>query len=57
MTGRERGLEAVKSGLEETLQVIHGQVRATELAQKAFAFDFDELTSEEKDAFKSNKKV
>lgn len=51
------GLEKVKSDLEETLQVIHEQVRATEAAQKALAYDFEELSDDERNAFTSHKKV
>ena len=47
MTRREKGLLRVKNAFEDTLQVIHERVRATETAQKAMAFDLDELDEEE----------
>ena len=57
MFDQDSGLENVKIRFEETLQVIHEQVRATEHAQKTMAYDLDELTEEEISQFKSNKKV
>ena len=57
MTDGENGLEKVKIGFEESLQVIHEQVRATEHAQKTMAYDLDELSEDELKQFKGNKKV
>ena len=57
MTDGENGLEKVKNGFEESLQVIHEQVRATEHAQTTMAYDLHELTEEELEQFKGNKKV
>ena len=57
MFGEEEGLESVKTSFEETLQVIHKQVRATEHAQKTMAYEMDELSEEEVEQFKSHKKV
>ena len=57
MTDGEKGLEKVKNGFEESLQVIHEQVRATEHAQKTMAYDLHELTEDELEQFKGNKKV
>ena len=47
----------MKNKFEETLQVIHEQVRATESAQKVMAYDLDELSEEELQQFKQHKKV
>ena len=58
MVGQDnRGLEKIKTGFEEQLQLIHEQVRATEHAQKTMAYDLDELSEEEIQQFKTHQKV
>jgi len=57
MTRREKGLNKVKNTFEDTLQVIHERVRATENAYEAMAIDLGSLDSEEVEQFKTHKKV
>ena len=43
--------------MEETIQVIHGQVRSSEVAQKTLAYEVDDLSEEELAQLKSHSKV
>jgi len=57
ITGKNRGLFRVKNDFEDTLQVIHERVRATENAYKAMSFDADQFDPGEMEQFKAHKKV
>ena len=57
MKASSKGLEKVKTNFEDTLQVIHEQVRSTENAQKTMAYDLDQLDEEELAQFVEHKKI